>query len=484
MIIKIVYEKIKSDEGFSLVIGNSLISVFSFLALFIISHNLTPDVYGEFREIILYSTLAIHFSTAGFAQTIYYFLNNENYSELKGLLIKQARILQITSIIIILFITGFSTLFLIQNSRNYHFTDYSAVIIYVIFASFSVVDINIAILCKRYLKYFKYNVLVHSLRCVSFLIISIFSNNLTFLLSANAFFQILITVVNRSILRENYLGTKEWKINIPIQKKMFNYTAPLFMTGIMGYLIMNTGKFVVSIKDADIVNFSIFANVTFEVPFLANVYISYFTIAMPAMMIAYQTKNMENLLEIRRKYTVKVAQIIIPLSLAVIVWHEHLIRLFFGNTYAEYSYLFAIYSTIGILRVCSHHDILLITDKTKDVFYFQVIEFLFHIVLSFALYNRYGLLGLVIATVITNYLYITVINIYSARVLKAKVSMLFPYLFILKEGFLFGVSAIVFRVVFDRLIPQYSFYFSTLLWAVFVVIIKRKELKKYLKKAI
>ncbi|WP_017259223.1 MATE family efflux transporter [Pedobacter arcticus] len=480
MKIKRLLKKISKDEGFSLILGNSLLSVFSFLILIILSHNLSIGIYGKLREILLYSGLIIQFSTAGFSQTIYYYLNVKACLEERKLIVKQVRIFQIILLCTSVSILAFILTTYLSNESKLSLIDWLSIITYIFFSGLSVIDLNLALVYGKYVRYIKYNIIIQAGRCILLLVLTSFSMNLTYILVLNAVMQAIIGLANWAVLKDDFFGAKSWNFDLNLQKTLISYALPLFFSSISSFLIANTGKFIVSLESNNLANFAVFANVTFDVPFLANIYISYFTIALPAMIMAYQNKNDGEVIQLRFKYILKVVNVIFPVSIAVVVWHKDFIGLFFGNSYVQYSYLFAIYSLVGLLRVCSHHDILLATNRTKFIFYFQFAELIFHVLLSLVLYKYLGVLGLVFAVVITSYLYVILVNIYSAQILNVSILKLFPYLTIFKDLVVFGISAFALQRIFDYFTPTFSFYISITIWFLFVLLIKKQSIEKYL----
>ena len=66
--------KIKSNkEAMLLYVGNSFITLSSFLIIALLSHFLPIETYGIYRFIITISTLAITLGSLGFANALYYY---------------------------------------------------------------------------------------------------------------------------------------------------------------------------------------------------------------------------------------------------------------------------------------------------------------------------------------------------------------------------------------------------------------------------
>jgi hypothetical protein len=74
--------KIQSNkEAMLLYVGNSFITLSSFLIIALLSHFLPIETYGIYRFIITISTLAITLGSLGFANALYYYLSSANFSQ-------------------------------------------------------------------------------------------------------------------------------------------------------------------------------------------------------------------------------------------------------------------------------------------------------------------------------------------------------------------------------------------------------------------
>ena len=74
--------KIQSNkEAMLLYVGNSFITLSSFLIIALLSHFLPIETYGIYRLIITISTLAITLGSLGFANALYYYLSSANFSQ-------------------------------------------------------------------------------------------------------------------------------------------------------------------------------------------------------------------------------------------------------------------------------------------------------------------------------------------------------------------------------------------------------------------
>lgn len=462
-------------ESWLLMTGNILITLINFLIISVLSRFLAPPDYGLLREILLYTGFVVSVGSAGLSQTLYYLSSKYSNQSQFLIMIKQIRILQIflllclTPFILILYHIGFFA--------NLSFLSVIYIIIYIIFLIITCVDLNIALINKRLMHYMIFNSILLS---VKFFIIWLVAKNNYYLsgyLLTISFFQVCLFFGNYSLLRSIYFGAKSWIISKEVIKEILKYATPLFITSIIGFVIYNTDKFIVSFSKADKAEFAIISNVAFEIPFIANVYTSFFIIALPRMISNYKNVNIRSFLEERFNYTFTVAKIVLPVVVLCIVWNEELIKIIFGSSYINYAGLFAMFTSISLLRFCSHHDILLATENTKIIMFTQLTEMIFHFIISILLYQIFRLKGLIIAAVITNYTYMIVINLISAKKLEVSVSEILPYKFLISKIFSLFASAIVFKFIIEKFVINHYWWLALFIWVIGVMVFELRKLR-------
>lgn len=469
--VKFLKSKTILSNSWVLLLGNGLITLLNFVFLSVLSHNLPQATYGSLREIFLILNLLITAGAAGFAQTLFYFLNENEIQNNKLNVIAQVRYLIIVLQLLLAIIIAI--VFLSNPLLYTHVTtkDILNIFIYVFFSAITIVDINLAIVFNKSLSLIISNVFWLLIKLI---ILIIFLNNgisLGFVLLLGAVTQVIVFINNQFIIGKNYWGKlsefKLLKSNTII--KILKYNIPLGLSTLIGFLILNTDRFILYLNNVNTVKFATLSNVAFEVPFIANIYGAFFTMALPVMIKSYQKNDINSFLQARFNYTKNVAILVFPVVVCFMVWHSEFINFTFGQNYNKLSYLFFLYSLISLLRFCSHHDVLLATQNTKYIFYLQVVELLFHLIVSIILYRYFDIYGLIYASVITNYTYMISVNFLSAHLIGVSIKNIFPYYFLVKQLLICFAAAFSVKYIFEPIVGNNLWYISVFIYGVVIL---------------
>lgn len=405
--------------------GNAVLSVISFICISIFSHHLSISDYALIREVYLYSGLLALMGSAGFAQALYYYGNKNKLS--LSTYIGQSRILLTTLLIICIAIYSIVWFWFLKFS----FSElYIYILLYALTLGFSSVDLNISLIINKSKAFFTGNIIINLLKVGSFYYGSKIGFGVTDFLWLSFLFQGSTIIYNSLIFKQYYLGNIFKAIRLKYLKQISDYASPLLMGSLIGYLVLNTNKFICLFLNNNDEEFAILNNVAFEIPLLGNIYAAFSTIAIPLMIKNLQQNNMTALLNNRKSYIKTVTKIVFPIVIALILWHSDFIILAFGQQYADYSYLFAIYTIISFIRICSHQDIMLITNNTSMIMKIQIAELFVHFTIAVLMYSYFQFPGLIYASLISNYLYVVFINLINAKLLNVKTTELFPFRFI------------------------------------------------------
>jgi|GEM_PF-5721068 len=479
-IVKFFKNNTTLSNSWILLIGNGTITLLNFVFISILSHNLPQNIYGNFREIFLLLNLLITAGAAGFAQTLFYFLNQTRNSNQKLYIIAQIRYLLIVLQLILLLVAA--AVFLIQPSSLSGFTlvDFVSIGIYVAFTSITIVDINLAIVFKKSKALIFSNILWLSLKIIFLFYYKNLGITLSIIVMLMALTQILICINNQFIIGKNYWGKiTELKVfNAEIILKLLKYNVPLGLSTLIGFLILNTDRFILYLNSGNPNKFATLSNVAFEVPLIGNIYGAFFTMALPVMIKSYQKNDITSFLKARFDYTKNVAVLVFPIVIGFMVWHSEFVNFIFGENYNKLSYLFFFYSFISLLRFCSHHDILLATHNTKYIFYLYIAELFFHILLSWFFYTSFDLKGLIFASILTNYIYMIVVNMLSARLIGVSIKNIFPYVFLLKQLIICFAVAAAIKYLLQPIIGYNLWFVAIIIYGIIILSTHYKNINK------
>jgi O-antigen/teichoic acid export membrane protein len=468
------FTSLKSKKSTTLIFGNIILTLLNFLIVIVLSNKLSINFYGQIREIMLYAGFVYILGSAGFSQTSYYFLNKTD-DELEVLKITGA-----LRFILFLFTTiVFFGLFIFNlfNPISLGSTEKLVLVIYLVALILSSVDLNLSYYHKKGKGFFMANgiiILIKLILVFQFTKYEFSLLNFLFILSLTQWLTVFYSVLS---LKKRYFGSFGFGDDFSIIKKLFRYALPITVSTILGFLILNTDKILISFVNLSKDKLAIISNISFEAPIVSTIYFSFFTIALPSMIKAFEKKDYKQVLAERFNYTYTVAKLILPIVVSFIVWNQDYIAVIFGAVYRDYGFLFAVFSTISLLRFCSHHDIFLATNNTSYILYYQIIEFVFQVILSIILYYIYDLLGLVIASVVTNYCYMFFVNLKSSKILKVRFIDVLPFKFLIKRLVILSSSAFFIKILFENLYNDIFWIIPLVIWLIIVAIVEFRTLK-------
>ncbi len=445
--IELVKQKFKSNkESFQLYLGSSLISVFNFLSIALLSHFLIPAEYGAFRYLLMIVSIAVALGSMGFAQAIYYYLQKSTDAQQAYNYINALRLgLVFSALLVVLGLFAYQVLF----DQNSSFLDWNRMNIWIVLliipGIFQSVELNIFLSIRKMSSYFVNTLSILSLKLALLFIASTMKASLVhyvFIISITA---VLPTIFNTFVI-EKYFASQKFLIQLSAVKQLWKYGLPIGIGLLFGVFMSQADKLLLSYIFKDPLSIAIVSNGNFEVPLITVFYTSFSAIAFPYMVKAYQNNNIAELIEIRRNYQKEVVLILFPIVIALISWSPSFIQLAFGSYYTQSASLFAVYSISFFLRFNSYHDIFLITNRTKYISYIQGIEMVFHLILSYFMIKQYGPIGASFAAVITNMLYAFVCIFISKLILNVRMIDIVPFWYLYKIVFI--ATALMFPFYF------------------------------------
>jgi O-antigen/teichoic acid export membrane protein len=451
-VIELVKQKFKSNkESFQLYLGSSIISVFNFISIALLSHFLVPADYGVFRFILMLVSIAVALGSLGFAQAIYYYLQKSSNAQQGYNYINALRVgMLLSAALVVLLLMGYQYFF----DPNASFLDWNRfniwIILLIIPGIFQSVELNIFLSIHRMGVYFVNTLSMLSIKIALIVIAYTMHASLihyVFLLSITA---VLPSLFNNYYL-QSYFKNERFQIHLDLLKEIWRYGLPIGIGLMFGVLMSQADKLVLSFLLKDPESIALISNGNFEVPLITVFYTSFSAIAFPMMLKAYQQNDIKELLNVRYKYQKEVVLLLFPIVVALIAWSPSFISLAFGEYYKESAAFFAVYAITFFLRFNSYHDIFLITNKTKYISIIQGVEMIFHIALTYAFIKLFGLIGASIAAVLTNLIYAFVCIYISKNLLKVRMIDVVPFWYL-------------YKIVFIAAAIMFPFYFLSILF--------------------
>ncbi len=175
---------------------------------------------------------------------------------------------------------------------------------------------------------------------------------------------------------------------------------PLGLTAFVGMAILYTDGFMVS-NMLGTKEYAIYRNGAFEVPFISTLYASIAAIILPEVSLLWRTQKMEEIVVLKRKVIMNTFMIVFPIMIYLIFFNTELIRIYLGDKYLNSAIIFAIFNLSLLIRINDYYDILIASNNTKYILYYNLFTLLLNIILNGIFITLLGSRGAAIATIVS-----------------------------------------------------------------------------------
>lgn len=422
-------------ESIILYANNASVAILNFLSIAFLSHVLIPQDYGIYRYMLMIVSICVALGSLGFAQAIFYYIYQavdkaEEYSYLNA---SRVSIIFSSVVSIVAFYLLIEILPVSEN--KFAFERFYVILIGVIFTGIiQSIELNVFLKNQHTWFYFTNIISSYVIRVVLFYIAYLHQATLFTYLNIWFLNALLSTVVNQLYLEYLYESVK-FKISRSHVIQIIKYSFPIGMALFFGVVLVQVDRVVLTYLFKDPIKLAIVSNGNFEVPIITAFYASFYTIAFPKMLKAYESGNNSEMLSFRHEYQKNVAILLFPIVLAFIFFSPEIITIVFGDYYLESAKLFTVFAITFLFRFTSYHDLFMVTKKTKYVAYIQAIELVVHVILTFVFIQMFDVIGASIAVLVTNILYFVVASILGAKAANVSFNQLYPYSNLLKQLF-------------------------------------------------
>jgi O-antigen/teichoic acid export membrane protein len=274
------------------------------------------------------------------------------------------------------------------------------------------------------------------------------------------------------------------EIGIPNRSSMVSmlkYAAPLGLATMMGSLMLQLDKIIVSWMCSP-EEFANYVNGAMEIPLIGVITGSISTVLLSDMStLCYQDKRQEAML-LFRKATQYSAAVLLPVMAFLALTAKPFIVTLYSEKYVESTIPFLIFLLIIPIRTVMYGSALMAIGKSKVILYRSFFDLLINLVLSIILIYFIGYLGAAVATVVTLYGWTVPYNLYHIskgfKVPAGKV-LPFPELGkILLISFLTLLPASVYLLTIKFLAPVFQVILAASIYfpLVFILLYRKKHI--------
>ena len=396
-------------KSLHLAISQSFIALLFILTDFIFSKQLTVAEFGVWKEIFFFFNLGIPLLAFGLPEGYKYFIAKEKnisfyFNNLLFALIAIALLLLLVlGILNILHLLNFINL---GNYYGYSLLFPLPLLAFLLNKSlrYSYINFNEA---EKLTKLSLYGAIGSLILIVSGIFLLNEHNDILILIAILIYFGIFFFPT--LMYFKNFPSPSiRLTFNKEALKKMMVYGLPLYLATFAGLLSNYLDKLIVNVS-SDETTFAIFAVGAFEIPIFAMLSAAFSQQIFPKM-VRHIDEGQENRAKnLWIETTKKVSLITYPIILIIMFFSEEIIFLVYNENYEASVILFKTYLLVALFRNNSYGILLTAKGETKVVTKIAIVVLLLNLVISICLFYFYGLRGVVFGTLISAFIFISLV---------------------------------------------------------------------------
>lgn len=446
-------------------IGRGINAMVNLLFLPYMARALSYDDYATYGQILLIIEICLILISVANNQYLYILFSKPNQFNKKDVLLNSTLVNIVLSLIIVsalyfatpLFVNGFKNPKLSPSLLLYSCT---------ILPSLLISTFNYVLYFFKRVKHALLIEVVLNLLRVSAIVIGVQHYK-----SIETVF-VLLTIVHFAVLLFYF---KKFPIHFwagrfkkKIIKLFFKYGYTIGFIAITGILIKRTdGYMISSIFHPE--DYAIYRMGAIEIPFLMTIFSSVTSIILPDVAKLFHQNKIKEIILLKRKASAGAAMVIYPPLIFILIFATPFLLFYLGNKYAESITIFAIYNIILFIRINDYRDILIAASKTRFMLTVDISIFLLNILLNLLFIYFFGILGAVIASVITLFILSSILLRKTLQTIKSSFFEMFDIQLISLTAFLSaGIGFIMFQIYqalpFIYLIPLLFFFYIVLVY--------------------
>lgn len=270
-----------------------------------------------------------------------------------------------------------------------------------------------------------YHMVTNILQALLVILLSWYTRDITLMvwgLTGFSFLKFLFTIL---YTRSAY-GISLRFISMHSIQEQFSYALPLGLSSIVLILFTQTDKYIITHYMGSAA-FAIYSVGAFQVPFVNIIRGSVTNITFPLMSELQKQGKYAEIVDLYQRATLKTSVLFYPIFVFLAVSAKEFITILFTQQYAEAAPVFALYLLLFVRSSVETGSILMIF--RKNIFLLEVFlaGFIANVLLSIILFNKFGWLGVPIATVLVTYAVSVVNMIRAAKLLNVSFFQILPW---------------------------------------------------------
>ncbi|ONN27129.1 hypothetical protein XJ44_04890 [Thermosipho affectus] len=404
-----------------LFISKVIKTVFDIASIMLLSRLLFVSDYGIYKQLMLSSQLVISIMILGVPNSALYYLSNKRKKEY---LVNLYFTLFFLSILVIIVSPFLAMLFDMNFKVDFFRKNIFIVALIYSLGIFSSASENILVALNKIKSLVIYTIAPTVYWFIGLLFLLFYGKYTIYMIFVLFIFRYVLNIV--LLILPTWGEIKFEYTNLKRIKDILIFGIPIGFSTILGMLNKNVDKLVVGYF-VDNVNFAIFSNGAYEIPFSSLLTSSLFTVLIPELKRLNDLKNISSIKTLWNRAGNVMIPIMVSLASSLIFFAKPFVLFIFSEKYLASVPYFRIYQTILYFRIYVYGSIFVATKNSRIFLFNAIYSLIFNIAMDIFLIMKIGPIGAVIATVLTTVFLVILQLINIKNILKIKFSETFPW---------------------------------------------------------
>lgn len=416
----------RTSKVYMLSMGSALSSIFGIVIYSVLSRIFTKEVYGIYRQLLLYFSMVIPFLSLGLPMALFYYLPSEK---------QNSRRIIFNNLIFLFVIGSFFVLFIFLGGANIisekigNFEIRNLIYIaspYVIFELLRKVVSPCLMSFNKARLMAIFTVISRISECFLVLSAAFIFRSLNSVIWAKLLAALIILIFGLRFVF--YVCRKgSFLLSFTEIKRQLFYGIPLSLAGIFAYLTTYLDQLIVSSTTSPKI-FAIYTNGAIKLPFLSIIVMSISAVLLPELTMLYKNSNKKDMLKLWQNTMIKSAYIMLPLAVFFMFLAQDIIVLLFSEKYLESVQIFRIFLILLPFQMISYGPIFHASNRNKYIILINIITLVIYLPLLYFFIQHLGIYGAAIATVFSQICIRILLHIvFIAKIVESPVMGVIPF---------------------------------------------------------
>jgi O-antigen/teichoic acid export membrane protein len=402
-------ETSRTKKVLALSLGNTFNTIAFIVAGMVAARVLSKHDYATWKQTFLIYELAAPLLLLGLPSAVYYFLPMEQERK-KGVIIDNLTLITAMASLFSLFLFLGGAEYIAGRFENETLrTTMGWMVLYPLYVMPAAILGAVMIVQSRTNELTLYNVITNFILAASIIISVYMTQSYSGPLLVQIIYPLILLPITIWLMFRYIPGTLS-KPDFTSMRAMLKYSVPLGLAGMLGVLMLQTNKIIVSAMCTP-EEFAEYINGAIEIPLIGVVTGSIASVILVDMVKYIHEGDKPRALELFKKAASKSALILFPVMIFLLIAGKPFIVTLYSEKYLQSVVPFYIYLFVLPIRIVVYGSAMMALGMSKIILFRSIFDLAVNAVLSILFIMAFGYLGAAVATVVTLYLWTVPFNL-------------------------------------------------------------------------